>query len=485
MPSGNYMETMCQLWLLQQNPKEKTWAAPLWRSIHICKKGLYHKPIQLGTHLQAVAVQVTLGGSPVTILSVYIPSSDHLTTQDLSRLIRGLNGQILIIGDFNGHSYSWGNLNNDTRGDVIERFTDRNILCILNDGSPTYLKPQAQHSQNPKSAIDLSICTPGLALKCAWEVLPDTHGSNHYPILISMPSTSGDMNQGGDPSHWVFSKADWEQFAELCMDKITGDILHDQDPFTSFVGHVIDAATDSIPRATTVLIPYCPFSVVSSMCTGRWWSIRGSRVKAGGQKSEAGESLSWASCDDSCFCPEWCDKTLVVVWFVVFTARNCIEAATIGVPGGMVWTGVGAGNLGIAARASGCAYRCACILVKRCPRHSKPYAVVVVKWHSSSTWLMHAGPAGVWCMSSGCGLLHKLWSGEQHPLVQCTKLWWLAPTDVLRLLLHVSIWAAKSDGPYCISMPVEGTAMLDGLCKTTIISTEIGALLYFRHELTV
>ena len=68
-----------------------------------------------------------------------------------------------------------------------------------------------------------------------------------------MPPTSGDTNQGGDPSHWVLSKADWEQFAELCMDKITGDILHEQDPLTSFVGHVIDAATDSIPRATTVI----------------------------------------------------------------------------------------------------------------------------------------------------------------------------------------------------------------------------------------
>ena len=188
-------------------------------SIYV-KKGLYNKPIQLGTHLQAVAVQVTLGGSPVTILSVYTPSSDHLTTQDLSRLIRGLNGQILIIRDLNGHSYSWGNLNNDTRGDVIERFTDRNNLCILNDGSPTYMEPQAQHSQNSTSAIDLSICTPGLALKCSWEVLPDTHGNDHYLILISMPPTSRDTNQGGDPSHWVFSKADWEQFVELCMDKI-------------------------------------------------------------------------------------------------------------------------------------------------------------------------------------------------------------------------------------------------------------------------
>ena len=142
-------------------------------SIYV-KKGLYHKPIQLGTHLQAIAVQVALGWTPVTILSVYTPSSEHLKTQDLSRLLRGLNGHRLITGDFNGHNYSWGSLKNDTRGGAVEGFTDRNNLCILNDGSPTYLKPQAQHSESPTSAIDLSICTPGLALRCTWEVVPDT-----------------------------------------------------------------------------------------------------------------------------------------------------------------------------------------------------------------------------------------------------------------------------------------------------------------------
>ena len=84
------------------------------------------------------------------------------------------------------------------------------------------------------------------------EVLPYTHGSDHYLILTSVPPTSGDTEQGGDPSHWVFSKADWELFAELCMDKITGDILHDPDPLTSFVGRVIDAAKDSKSRATAV-----------------------------------------------------------------------------------------------------------------------------------------------------------------------------------------------------------------------------------------
>ena len=215
-------------------------------------KRVYHKPIQLATHLQAVAVQVTLGSTPVNILSVYTPSRKRLTTQDLSHLIRGLNGHILITGDFNGHNYSWGSLSNDIRGDVLEGFTDKNNLCILNDGSPTYLKPQAQHSQKPTSAIDLSICTPDRTLRCTWEVLSDTHGSDHYPVLISVSLTSADTDQVGDSNHWVFPKADWEQFAESCMDKITGHILQDQDPLTSFVELVISAAKDSIPRATTV-----------------------------------------------------------------------------------------------------------------------------------------------------------------------------------------------------------------------------------------
>ena len=211
-------------------------------SIYI--KGVYHKPIQLTTHLQAVAVQVTLGSTPVNILSVYTPSSERLTTQDLSRLIRGLNGHILITADFNGHKYSWDSLSNDIRGDVVERFTNKNKLCIFNDGSPTYLKPQAQHSQNPTSAIDLPICTPDLALRCTWEVLPDTHGSDHYPVLISVSPTLADTDQGGDSNHWVFPKADWERFAESCMVK-----LQDISSKTKTLSHPLTNSS-SVPQKT-------------------------------------------------------------------------------------------------------------------------------------------------------------------------------------------------------------------------------------------
>ena len=42
----------------------------------------------------------------------------------------------------------------DTRGEVIERFSNKHNLCILNDGTHTYLKPQAHHANKPTSAID-------------------------------------------------------------------------------------------------------------------------------------------------------------------------------------------------------------------------------------------------------------------------------------------------------------------------------------------
>ena len=171
-------------------------------SIYI-KKGLYHHQVQMDSHLQAVAIQVTLGDTPVTILSVYIPSNNHLTSRDLTYLTSNIRGQILLTGDFNGHSYLWGSHDVDTRGEVIERFTNKHNLCILNDGTHTYLKPQAQHANKTTSAIDLTIFTPGLALRSVWEVLPDTHGSDHYPILTSIVQSVAEIQPSCDPSCWV------------------------------------------------------------------------------------------------------------------------------------------------------------------------------------------------------------------------------------------------------------------------------------------
>ena len=55
-----------------------------------------------------------------------------------------------------------------------------------------------------------------------------------------------------DLSHWVFSRADCEQVHDLCLERITEDILEEADPLHSFVKHITKATNDSIPRATTI-----------------------------------------------------------------------------------------------------------------------------------------------------------------------------------------------------------------------------------------
>ena len=127
-PSSHYRcgNNDCYFKSLRRNPDQ----LPCGGAFIYIKKGLYHHQVQMDSHLQAVAVQVTLRDTPVTILSVYIPSSNHLTSRDLSYLTRNIRGQILITGDFNGHSYLWGSHDIDTRGEVIERFTDKHNLCF-------------------------------------------------------------------------------------------------------------------------------------------------------------------------------------------------------------------------------------------------------------------------------------------------------------------------------------------------------------------
>jgi len=91
----------------------------------------------------------------------------------------------LIVGDFNAHHHSWGDSRIDGQGDAILRACDAHNLIILNDGAPTFLSSSGTSS----SAIDLSISSRDLGLFSFSNTLPDLHGSDHYPIGISVSRT--------------------------------------------------------------------------------------------------------------------------------------------------------------------------------------------------------------------------------------------------------------------------------------------------------
>ena len=80
---------------------------------------------------------------------------------------------------------------------------DNNNFTILNNRQPTYT-----HHNGTRSHLDLSIVCHTFATKGDWDVLPDTLGSDHSPIVtyINIQVTE----EIDDTKKFILYKADWE-----------------------------------------------------------------------------------------------------------------------------------------------------------------------------------------------------------------------------------------------------------------------------------
>ena len=199
---------------------------PIGGSSIIIKKGIPHEILSLNTSLQAVAVLVTLHRT-ITICSIHIPPRSGVKLEEIDNLVSQLPSPYLLMGDFNAHGTLWGNPTNNTLGDTIENLIENNDLCLLNDNSPTYLHPET----GTFSALDLSLCSPGLFMDLDWTVHNDQCGSDHFPIFISINKPKP---QDTVPE-WKLSKANWSEFERLAIELIQKDrFKNKKDPIPLF-----------------------------------------------------------------------------------------------------------------------------------------------------------------------------------------------------------------------------------------------------------
>lgn len=82
-----------------------------------------------------------------------------MATHQLNQMVEQLPSPCILMGDFNSHSTLCGG-HTKTKGRIIEKFIYNNDLCLLNDGSNTYLHP----AYGTYSAIDLTLCEPEIRL---------------------------------------------------------------------------------------------------------------------------------------------------------------------------------------------------------------------------------------------------------------------------------------------------------------------------------
>jgi len=189
-----------------------------------------HKSITLNTHLQAVAVRVSCHKT-ITVCSLYLPPSLRWTKKDLEELLSELPPPIILLGDFNAHSVSWGCFNNDSKRKIIQDLLLQHNLSLMNNGSITYLSP----ASGVQSAIDLSICDLSLYLNFSWKIHSDLCGSDHFPIEITCDIASLCQTN----SSWKLSKADWNAFSNKA-------ILDTDNPISTNM--LIDIANKTIPK---------------------------------------------------------------------------------------------------------------------------------------------------------------------------------------------------------------------------------------------
>ena len=149
----------------------------------LINKSYMFNEVHLNTPLQAVAARMTLN-RVITFCSIYLPPSDHVAKTDLINLIEQLPSPFVLLGDFNSHSPVCGNESYNSRGQMLEDLFSEMDLCILNDGSSTYIHP----ATNSTSTLALSICGPSLVVDYEWNIHEDLCGSDHFPVNDAMLS---------------------------------------------------------------------------------------------------------------------------------------------------------------------------------------------------------------------------------------------------------------------------------------------------------
>ena len=97
-------------------------------TLYINKSVLFSE-IKLDTDLQAVAVRVS-AKKTLTVCNIYLPPSLDVNFSDLEHLIEQLPAPFVVVGDFNAHSPLWGDVRQDSRGQMVKKKLNDYNLCL-------------------------------------------------------------------------------------------------------------------------------------------------------------------------------------------------------------------------------------------------------------------------------------------------------------------------------------------------------------------
>ncbi|KAL3271776.1 hypothetical protein HHI36_022246 [Cryptolaemus montrouzieri] len=94
------------------------------------------------------------------------------------------------------------------------------------------------------TAIDISLCSPNVASDFNWEVVDDTLGSNHFPIIIRSDQLNLEIEHSIGSKKWNLENVDWKKYAAEFDEELQK--LDENISYNSFINTMEKAATNTI-----------------------------------------------------------------------------------------------------------------------------------------------------------------------------------------------------------------------------------------------
>ncbi|CAH1985069.1 unnamed protein product [Acanthoscelides obtectus] len=214
-------------------------------------------------YVQVCGAEVQVADSlRLSLLSMYVPPSSHIRTNEWIDLLSPFGQDTIVGGDFNAHHNLWGSYKQDHNGCSLVEALNSIDLVLMNDGSSTRL-----HNNGLNSVVDLTFSSPDLANIIEWKTHVDTLGSDHYPIILEMKSPTSHPAYEVTPKYiWNTHKANWDHFHSLADNYFSNSRPNFQDindKYQFFIQGINESARSSIPR-------YKPFTR-QNKTPAPWW----------------------------------------------------------------------------------------------------------------------------------------------------------------------------------------------------------------------
>ena len=196
------------------------------------------------TNLEIQVIEIQIKREKIVIINFYNPCQ-KIDKNILLQIIKRYTCRIIMCGDFNGHNILWGSKTTDQNGRIIEEIINESGLVILNDGMGTRLDPHT----GKLSCLDLTLVSPQLAGRCAWQVTQNTLGSDHF-IIESYFGNKQKRQSQKNGNTWILSRANWALFKGKAEELITHELeeANIQNFYDKLIEQIQNIADDCIPK---------------------------------------------------------------------------------------------------------------------------------------------------------------------------------------------------------------------------------------------